>query len=341
MKRRYVLHALAFSPWLVPALARATEARLAFGFGRMPSAAAIQRVYAAGPPAAVLVYCLAPEKLLGWPWPLAPEQRAYLAVAQRQLPQLGRLAGRGSTLPMETLLSLKPDLIVDAGEADATYRSLAERTSQHSGIAYLLIDGRLAETPQQLRIAARWLGSEARGERLAAQAQAILARAAAPPQTPVAVYLARGHDGLETALSGSIHAEAITLAGMENVAARLGSGGLARVALEQLLIWQPHIVLCQDVTLQQQILQSSLWKSLPAVREGRVYCAPTQPFGWLDGPPGINRLLGLDWLLALRDDAQAAALPERVRTFFAMFYSLQLDAQQLQALLAGHPGVRV
>ncbi len=50
MKRRYVLHALAFSPWLVPALARATEARLAFGFGRMPSAAAIQRVYAAGPP---------------------------------------------------------------------------------------------------------------------------------------------------------------------------------------------------------------------------------------------------------------------------------------------------
>jgi len=234
-------------------------------------------------------------------------------------------------------VALAPDLILDVGEADATYQSLALRTSEQTGLPWLLVDGRLEESPRLLREAAARLGVHVRGERLAQYAEAILMRARNHGATLGPVYLARGHDGLETGLGGSIHAEAVELAGLENVAARLGSGGLARISLEQLLDWQPHSLLCQDANLYRHIRQSSLWQALPAVREGRVYSVPQSPFGWLDGPPGLNRLLGLEWLTAF-DPQHAGALPQRVREFFALFYGMQLDEAQLQRLLAGHPG---
>ena len=40
------------------------------------------------------------------------------------------------------------------------------------------------------------------------------------------------------------------------------------------------------------------WRRLPALREGRFHLAPSLPFGWLDGPPGVNRLIGLSWLVS-------------------------------------------
>ena len=47
-----------------------------------------------------------------------------------------------------------------------------------------------------------------------------------------------------------------------------------------------------------------------AVREGRLHCAPSLPFGWLDGPPGVNRLPGLPWLLSrLHPGASPALAP--------------------------------
>src|SRR5581483_7079288 len=41
----------------------------------------VERVYAAGPPAAVLVYTLCPEKLIGWPMKVAAGAEGYLAPA--------------------------------------------------------------------------------------------------------------------------------------------------------------------------------------------------------------------------------------------------------------------
>src|SRR5690606_428623 len=74
-----------------------------------------------------------------------------LAPAQSDLPLLGRLAGRGSTMTLEQLVLLAPDLVIDAGSVTATYRSMAERVAQQTGIPYLLVDGRLEESAQQLR----------------------------------------------------------------------------------------------------------------------------------------------------------------------------------------------
>lgn len=264
-------------------------------FGAPPAPDRVRCVFAAGAPAAVLAYALAPDKLLGWPWPLSDAARALLAPAVRDLPMLGRLAGRGSTLPLEKLVALKPDLIVDAGTVDATYLSLAERVHRQTGIPYVVVDGRLADSARQLREAGRLLGAAERGERLARYAEATLvACGTAGPARPK-VYLARGADGLETPLPGSVNGECIEAACATN-AARAAEGGLARVSREQVFAWSPDVVVTQYPEFVALARQDAFWQRLPAVRNGRFLLAPSAPFGWLDGPPGVNRLVGVRWL---------------------------------------------
>ena len=248
MNRRTFLAALAALPWS-GALVGETATPKAHVFGRLPAPGRVRRVFAAGPPAAVLAHVLAPEKLLGWPQELSAEARAWLAPGVRDQPFLGRLAGRGSTMPLEKLLSLEPDLILDTGTVDATYLSTAESVHTRTGLPYVLLPGRLIDSAWQLLEAGRMLGVPARGEQLASAAEARLGAAKArrdraATKTPRA-YLARGADGLETALAGSINAEAFELAGGVNVATGPG-GNIARVSLEQVFAWAPEVVITQD-----------------------------------------------------------------------------------------------
>src|SRR5882757_437418 len=73
----------------------------------------IERVFAAGPPASILLYMLAPEKMTGWPDPPRAEERPYIAPQYRDLPALGRLTGRGGTANLEVVLKARPDLVLD------------------------------------------------------------------------------------------------------------------------------------------------------------------------------------------------------------------------------------
>ena len=70
----------------------------------------VERVMAAGPPAAVVLYVLAPEKMIGWPAAPRPNERDLLLPAVRNLPELGRLTGRGDTANIEVVLTAKPGL---------------------------------------------------------------------------------------------------------------------------------------------------------------------------------------------------------------------------------------
>ena len=51
--------------------------------------AKVERVYAAGPPASILVFALAPEKLLGWTTPFRPDERPFVPAKYADLPMLG------------------------------------------------------------------------------------------------------------------------------------------------------------------------------------------------------------------------------------------------------------
>lgn len=300
----------------------------------------VNRVMAAGPPASILLYALAPEKMVGWVREPSAEEKAFIAPAWRDLPAHGRLTGKGNTANLEAVLAMKPDIILDVGTVDATYASLADRVQQQTGIPYVLIDGRFARTAESLRKAGDIIGAQEQAEKLAAYAGQAVSRLDAviekvPADQRPRVYYGRGPEGLETGLAGSINMEILAAAGAKNVAEAAGSGGLANVSLEQVLSWNPDVILTLDPRFQKSVLENPLWSGIAAVRDKRVYRAPTLPFGWFDSPPGVNRVVGLAWLASvLYPQVSTIDLRSEVRDFYKLFYHVDLSGEQLDALLA-------
>jgi iron complex transport system substrate-binding protein len=131
----------------------------------------ISRVLAAGPPASILPYTLAPERMIGWVRTPSPAEKAlFLLESVRELPEYGRLTGRAARANLEVVLRFKPDLIIDSGSVAPTYVSLANNVQEQTKIPQLLLDGRLESTPAVYRL----LGVNDRAERLARYADETL-----------------------------------------------------------------------------------------------------------------------------------------------------------------------
>ncbi|MDO9711124.1 ABC transporter substrate-binding protein [Paracraurococcus lichenis] len=300
----------------------------------------IARVVPAGPPAAILLYTLAPELLAGWPArPPSPAEAAFLTPEAATLPQIGRLTGRDNTANLEAVLAQRPDLVLDYGATGPTYVSLAERIREQTGLPALLLDGALPKIPETYRLLGGILDRPAEAAAREQDATRILAGAAEAAETlrargrPRVLYL-RGPRGLETGLAGSINTEIIEAAGAENVAgSALGPGGLVQISLEQVLAWAPDWIICQHPDALAQARQDPLWRALPAVQAGRIVLLPGLPFGWMDFPPSVNRLLGLLWLPVLFGVRPREGLAEAVAGFHERFYHRRPAASQVEALL--------
>jgi iron complex transport system substrate-binding protein len=302
--------------------------------------AQVARVFPAGPPAAILLYTLAPDLLLGWPRAPRPEERALLLPEIAARPEIGRLTGRGNTANLESVLALAPDLILDVGSTTETYMSLARRVEAQTGVPYALLDGALARTAETYRTLGRLLRREAAAEDRAAAAQAILDRVATrvatvPAERRPRVYAALGPRGLQTGRGGAINVESLEMVGARNVAAE-ARGGLATVSVEQVLAWDPDAIVANDAGFAAAVRTDPAWASLAAVRAGRVHLAPHLPFGWLESPPSVNRLLGLLWLgRCLYPDLFPEDLAAETRAFHARFYGRPIDAAEAARILAG------
>jgi iron complex transport system substrate-binding protein len=256
------------------------------------------------------------------------------------LPTLGRLTGRGNTANVEVVLAARPEVIFDYGSLTETYRSLADRVQQQIGVPYLLFDGSLSAIPSVYAQVGDLLGVGDRGRELGRFAEGLLAetdrRVARVPATQrPRVYYARGPKGLETAARGSINVESLERMGARNVAEMPGAR-LAAISLEQVLAWDPGIIIAIDAAFAASVRTDPVWKSVRAVREGRVYLVPQAPFPWVDFPPAVNRLIGLKWLGRIFYPEQFPEdLRQETRAFYTLFYHQAPTEAQLDALLTG------
>ncbi|MDL2399011.1 ABC transporter substrate-binding protein [Rhizobium mayense] len=299
----------------------------------------INRILVAGPPAAALVYVLAPDKLAGWVSAPSDAAKAYLAPSVRNLPTIGRLTVKGGTISMQAVTAANPDIILDVGTVDPTYSALADKVQGETHIPYVLFDGSFARTGDTLREVGDILGVTGRAKTLADYADAAIKdlndklATLTDAQRP-RVYYGRGANGLETGLAGSINLEILNAAGAVNVAAAAGKGGLTQVTPQQIVDWNPDMILAEDGKFAAAVKSDPQWAGVKAVKDGKLFVPPSLPFGWFDSPPGVNRLIGIRWLETLlypqlfKNDLSAD-----VRGFYKLFYQVDLTDDQVAALL--------
>ncbi len=317
------------------------------GAGRVLAlpAAGVGRAYGTSPVGSILLYALAPEKMIGWNLPLSAGAARFILPAVRDLPSYGKWFGPSGNASRETLIAAQPDVIISVGYNDPTAIDFSDRLQAQTGIPVLLASGRLDELAETCELLGRALGVEDRAARLAGYCRTVMRETRAlvrslPPGRPVRVYYAQGPRGLQTDTKGSLHAELLDLLGAENIIRddMVENSRHASVSMEHIIAGRPDVILaCPDDAGPDGLawLKDPAWRRIPAVAGGRVYIIPVEPFNWFDRPPSVNRLIGLKWLAAvLYPDRAACDMVAETRAFYRLFYHCELSEWDARDLLA-------
>jgi iron complex transport system substrate-binding protein len=260
---------------------------------RLPKS--IKRIIPAGPPAEALLYSLAPDTLAGLIEPWTDRQKQAGIENIRDLPMIPRITRREGDLDMETIRALRADLIIDYGNIDERYTALADKVQSATGIPYLVLDGSLTKVPEIVRHLGAVLQREERAGDIAKTAEFALQKLM--PVTSkaagerISVYYARGGDGLRAVRSGSSLDEAIALAGGHNVIPP-GDGTFSVISVGAVAALNPSIVVLADPKAAEP--GAPLRQALPA--QTRFLVDSGLPYGWIERPPSLNRLIGALWL---------------------------------------------
>jgi iron complex transport system substrate-binding protein len=212
---------------------------------------------------------------------------------------------------------------------------------EQAGIPYALLNGRFDACADTYRKLGALTHREAQAEGFAQYAERTIATIKGridkiPDAQRPRVYYARGPNGLQTGQGGSINVETIEFLGAHNVAGER-KGGMATVSLEQVLAWNPDVIITIEPAFAASVKSDAAWAPIKAVQTGRVYLSPGLPFGWVDFPPSVNRLVGLWWLAkALYPDQFSEDLRPITREFFERFYHMTPTDAQIDTILSGH-----
>lgn len=308
----------------------------------------INKIYCTSQLGTVFFYTLAPEMLAGWSNEPSPDARRYLARSYAELPNIGGWYSQQTPSNAENLLKAGPDVIVSMGEINHTAISTSERLQQQTGIPLLMLTGHLTDLDQTYEYAAALLGIPDRARPLATYCKATVTEIQMKMKTIAAnqrcrVYLAEGPRGLDTITSGSIHAELLDFVGGINVAtmrAKGFGGGKVSISMEQLLTWNPDVIVvvgdfaAQPGGFSSVMKRDPAWNRLKAVRAGRVYEVPQYPFNWFGRPPSVNRLIGAKWLAqCLYPQLFNYDLAKETRAFYKLFYHRELSDPEIKELL--------
>lgn len=311
----------------------------------VPTAENIESVFSAGPVAAIFLYMVAPDKLLGWNYELNDVEKSIILDKYQDLPNFGM----GDAVNYEAVIAANPTIAINSGKINDAMVSDCDALSESLGIPVVAVDNELNNSAEAFRFMGELLGVEDHAEELAQYAEQVFTDinvlSDIPEEKKVSVYFGNGEDSLETAPRGSQHAQILDAINAVNVAdLELGDGSRVQISAEQLLAWDPDVIVVNGEpkadksgnSAAEDILSNPDYASLKAVQDQKVYGTPNAPFSWVDRPAGPNRLIGMRWFSALiYPEYIKCDINEEIHKFFDLFYHVDLSDEQLENVLKG------
>lgn len=311
----------------------------------VPTAENIKSVFSTGPVAAIFLYMVAPDKLLGWNYELNDVEKSIILDKYQDLSNFGM----GDAVNYEAVIAANPTIAINSGKINDAMVSDCDALSESLGIPVVAVDNELNNSAEAFRFMGELLGVEDHAEELAQYAEQVFTDinvlSDIPEEKKVSVYFGNGEDSLETAPRGSQHAQILDVINAVNVAdLELGDGSRVQISAEQLLAWDPDVIVVNGEpkadksgsSAAEDILSNPDYASLKAVQDQKVYGTPNAPFSWVDRPAGPNRLIGMRWFSALiYPEYIKCDINEEIHKFFDLFYHVDLSDEQLENVLKG------
>ncbi|MDR0378212.1 MAG: ABC transporter substrate-binding protein [Spirochaetaceae bacterium] len=311
--------------------------------------AKITRIAPSGSLAQMFLLAAAPDLLCAVSAPYSGGEAEFVPAYLQGLPVVGQFYGAQNLNP-EELAVINPDVIIDIGEPKDSIAADMDQISASVAVPAIHITATLASTPDAFRTLGKLLGREAHGEALVvfcektlAAADAVEARAGNNKRE---VLYCLGNAGLNVLPKTSFHSEVLdkltdNKAVVDNPAGR-GSGN--ETNLEQILLWDPEVIIFGTGSIYASAGSDPAWRQLRAIRNGAYYEVPSGPHNWMGTPPSINRYLGMLWLgKILYPEYASYNLYAEVAEYYRLFYGYTLSRERYdrltaRSLHAGGPG---
>lgn len=248
----------------------------------------------------------------------------------------------GGGINIEELLNTDPDVVfVDLQSAnDESEMKKLDKVN----IPWLAID---FDSLSELKKAVAIIGKVLKKEELAnkyneyldtVQLTVNVALSDLPDNERVRVYHAV-NEAVRTDAPNTLPAEWLAIAGVDNVSL---SGDLRLfedkylTTLEQILYWNPEVIICNEDGVEEYILRSEQWQSITAVQNGSVYLMPNGISRW-GHPTSIETPLAMLWTAKTLypDYCTDIDLESMARDFYLEFFNYDITEDLLAQVLAG------
>ena len=256
----------------------------------------IIKVFATVPPLTALLEILYPQGMIGLNYKPYPEDIEFLPQNVANLPVLGVR----DRINYEAIVALKPDIIIFDKSVDKALSEPYERV----GIKVLGADFDFALLEKNIRLYGENLGVKERADRLLRfhhKTQNLLAELRKKVQKKPKIYFALGIDGLqsECVKFGEIN-DLATLIGAENVVKCeqiTTSKNILPLNYEQIIALNPEAIFVREIALYKELtsVPNEQWQRVQAIKDKKIYYAPSSPSNWLTRPPTVMRIVGYPW----------------------------------------------
>ena len=302
----------------------------------------ITKIAPSGPVATMILAAFAPEKLVCTGTNIGDDQAAFLYEGLSDLPMTGQLYGGKATFNLEELLATGAEVIIDLGDFKKSIADDLTALQEQTGLPCIFLEADLAHMADAFRSLGTILGKEERGEELAKLVEETMTMAAEnsakiTEDQMVSVLYSSGSDPLGTNAEGSSQAQVLGIVGAKNavvVDEVTSKGGGNMINMEQLYNFDPNVVLVTDAAALEIIESETAWQELRAVKDGKVYTVPTEPYCWLSAPPSMNMILGVWWLgNLLYPEVYDYDMTAKAQEIYKTFWNYDLTAEEAAAML--------
>ena len=127
----------------------------------------------------------------------------------------------------------------------------------------------------------------------------------------------------------------IEAAGGRNAVDSPTSDANAQFAMEQIISWNPDVIITGKAGEVEQILSDSTWASIKAVQNKKVYVNPKGVFGW--DRYGVEELLQVQWASHLLhpDLFPDLEIEQKVKDFYKTYLGYELTNEEVALIMAG------
>ena len=342
MMKKWVAAALVLL--LLPVLALAQERVFVDDAGReVMLDEQIERVVVTGPLGQIAVFAIAPDSLAGLCSAWDSDAMPYINTEKYDLPVIGQIYGGKGNVNLEELMAVGPQVVIDVGEPRGDIVEDLDNLQAQTGLPFVHISAYIDSLDRTYARLGELLGRPDEAKALSDYCADVYARVKAladRAEKKRLLYVA-GEVGLGVIARDSYHSAVIDMLS-DNIAvldhpSSKGTGN--EVDLEQILSWNPDVILFSQFGEFETVADDPLWQAVNAIAQNTYYEVPVGPYNWMGFPPGVQRLLGMLWMgKTLYPDEADWDMYEETARHFELFYHAELTREQYDALVENSIG---